>query len=130
MTQELRAMHSIRDRILTDIGDKARVQTDKEAEATITEIDTVTATEGMIKIEGTVQTGAIEVQTDSQDRRLEKIPDSLDQSQETEIESKTDREVQLVIDSKAVVEMLEMIRTEVVAMTGVRTEAMIADRVD
>ena len=123
-------MHSIRDRILTDIGDKARVQTDKEAEATITEIDTVTATEGMIKIEGTVQTGAIEVQTDSQDRRLEKIPDSLDQSQETEIESKTDREVQLVIDSKAVVEMLEMIRTEVVAMTGVRTEAMIADRVD
>ena len=123
-------MHSIRDRISTDIGDKPRVQTDREAEATITEIDTVTATEGMIKIEGTVQTGAIEVQTDSQDRRLEKIPDSLDQSQETEIESKTDREVQLVIDSKAVVEMLEMIRTEVVAMTGVRTEAMIADRVD
>ena len=64
MEQELRAMHSIRERILTKIGDRARVQTDGEAEAMITEIDTVKATEGMTKKEE-VQTGAIEVQTDS-----------------------------------------------------------------
>ena len=42
----------------------------------------------------------------------------------------TYREVQVVIDSTAAVEMIEMIKTEAVAMTGVRTEAMTADRVD
>ena len=71
-------MHLIRDRISTEIGDRARVQTDRGAVMT-TEIDTVKATEGMTKKEG-VQTGAIEVQTDSRDRHLEKVPDSLDQS--------------------------------------------------
>ena len=43
------------------------------------ETETVKATKGMTKTEG-VQTGAIEVQTDSRDRHLEKVPDSLDQS--------------------------------------------------
>ena len=66
-TQELRAMHSIRDRISTEIGDRVRVPTDREAEAMTTEIDTVKTIKGMIKIEGTVQTGAIEDQTDSRD---------------------------------------------------------------
>ena len=64
-TQELRAMHSIRDRISTEIG--VRVPTDREAEAMTTEIDTVKTIKGMIKIEGTVQTGAIEAQTDKRD---------------------------------------------------------------
>ena len=64
MEQELRAMHSIRDRPLTEIGDRARVRTDREAVAMITETDTVKATKEMTKTEG-VQTGAIEVQTDS-----------------------------------------------------------------
>ena len=57
-------MHSIRDRISTEIGDRARVRTDREAAAMKAEIDTVKATEGMTKTEG-VQTGAIGVQTDS-----------------------------------------------------------------
>ena len=72
-------MHLIRDRISTEIGDRARVQTDREAVAMTAKIDTVKTTEGMTKKEG-VQTGAIEVQTDSRDRHLEKVPDSLDQS--------------------------------------------------
>ena len=42
----------------------------------------------------------------------------------------TDREVQVVTDNTTVVEMIEMIRTEIVAMTGVKTKAMRADRVD
>ena len=42
----------------------------------------------------------------------------------------TDREVQAVTDNTTVVEMIEMIRTEIVAMTGVKTKAMRADRVD
>ena len=41
-----------------------------------------------------------------------------------------DKEVQVVIDSTAEIEMIEMIRTEAIAMTGVKTEAMRADRVD
>ena len=134
MEQELHAMHSIRDRISIRIGDRARVQTDREAVAMIAKIDIIKMIKEMTKTEG-AQTGAIKVQTDSQDRRLEKIPDSLDQSQETEIESKvervmTDIEVQVVTDSTAPIEMIVMIKTEAVAMTGVRTEAMIADRVD
>ena len=127
-------MHLIRDRISTEIGDRARVQTDREAGAMISEIDTVKATEGMTKKEE-VQTGAIEVQTDSRDRCLGKVPDSLDLSRETETENKadrsrTDREVQVVIDSTTAVEMIEIIRIEAIAMTGVRTAAMRADRVD
>ena len=35
-----------------------------------------------------------------------------------------------MIDSTTAIEMIEMIRIEAVAMTGVRTEAMRADRVD
>ena len=60
---------------MTEIGDRARVQTDREAVAMTAETKTVKATKGMTKIEG-VQTGAIEAQTDSQDQRLEMIPDS------------------------------------------------------
>ena len=134
MEQELRAMHSIRDRILTETGDRARVQTDRGAVAMTAETETVKATKGMTKTEG-VQTGAIEVQTDSRDRRLGTIPDSLDQSRETEIKNKadramTDKEVQVVTDSTATVEMIEMIKTGAIVMTGVRTGAMIVDRVD
>ena len=63
------------------------------------------------------------------------IPDSLDQSQETEIKNQadramTDKEVQVVTDSTAVAKMTEMIRTEAIAMTEIRTEVTIADRVD
>ena len=57
-------MHSIRDRILTETGDRARVQTDRGAVAMTAETETVKVTKGMTKIEG-VQTGAIEAQTDS-----------------------------------------------------------------
>ena len=83
-------MHSIRDRILTGIGDRARVQTDREAAAMTAKTEIVKATKGTTKI-GEIQTGATESQTDSQDRRLGIIPDSLDQSQETETENKADR---------------------------------------
>ena len=134
MTQELRAMHSIRDRILTEIGDRARVQTDREAVAMTAKIDIIKMIKEMTKTEG-AQTGATKVQTDSRDRRLGTIPDSLDQSRETEIENKadramTDREVQVMTDSTATVEMIEMIKTGAIVMTGVRTGAMIVDRVD
>ena len=42
----------------------------------------------------------------------------------------TDRRVQVVTDSTTAIEMIEMVRMEAVAMTGVRTEAMRVDRVD
>ena len=41
-----------------------------------------------------------------------------------------DREVQVVTDSTTAAEMTEMIRTEAIAMTEIRTEVTIADRVD
>ena len=134
MTQEHHVMHLTRDRILTETGDRARFRTDKEAVVMTAETDIIKATKGMTKTEG-VQTGALEAQTDSRDRRLGTIPDSLDQSRETEIKNKadramTDREIQVVTDSTTVAEMTEMIRTEIVAMTGVKTKAMRADRVD
>ena len=119
---------------MTEIGDRARVRTHREAVAMTAETEIVKATKGMTKIEG-VQTGAIEAQTDSQDRRLGRVPDSLDQSRETEIKNKADRamidrEVQVVTDSTTVAAMTEMIRTEAIAMTEIRTEVTIADRVD
>ena len=127
-------MHSTRDRILTKTGDRVRVRTDKEAVVMTAETDIIKATKGMTKTEG-VQTGAIEVQTDSRDRRLGTIPDSLDQSRETEIKNKADRamidrEVQVVTDSTIVAAMTDMIRTEAIALTETRIEATIADRVD
>ena len=70
-------MRLIRGRILTEIEDRARVQTDREAGAMRTVIDTVRMAEETTEVEGIVQTGAIEDQTDSQDRRLEKGTDSL-----------------------------------------------------
>ena len=70
-------MRLIRGRILTEIEDRARVQTDREAGAMRTVIDTVRMAEETTEVEGIVQTGAIEAQTDSQDRRLEKGTDSL-----------------------------------------------------
>ena len=42
----------------------------------------------------------------------------------------TDREVQIMTDSTAAAEMIEAIKAEVLAMTEVRTEAVIADRAD
>ena len=72
-------MHSIRERVSIRIGDRARVQTDKEAVVTTAETDIVKMIKEIIRIEG-AQTGATKVQTDSPDRRLGIIPDSLDQS--------------------------------------------------
>ena len=83
-------MHLTQDRILTETGDRARVQTDKGAVVMTAETDIIKATKGMTKIEE-VQIGAIEAQTDSRDRRLGTILDSLDQSRETEIKNKADR---------------------------------------
>ena len=70
----------------------------------------------MTKTEG-AQTGATKVQTDSRDRRLGTIPDSLDHNRKTETEIMedrvlTDKEVQVVTDSTIIIEMTEMIRTE------------------
>ena len=59
-------MLSIRERVLIRIGDRARVQTDKEAAVMIAETDIIKATKGTTKTEG-AQTGATEVQTDSRD---------------------------------------------------------------
>ena len=125
-------MRLTRDRILTKTGDRFRVRTDKEAVVMTAETDIIKATKGMTKTEG-AQTGATEVQTDSRDRRLGIIPDSLDQSRETEIESKEDRamidrEVQVVTDSTIVAAMTEMIRTEATVSTGIGTEVMTVDR--
>ena len=127
-------MHSTRDRISIRTGDRARVRTDKEAVAMTAETEIVRATKEMTKTEG-AQTGATEVQTDSRDRRLGIIPDSLDQNRETEIENKedramTDKEVQVVTGSTVIAEMTEMIRTGATVLTEIRVETMIVDRVD
>ena len=127
-------MLSIPERVSIRIGDRARVQTDREAVAMIAKIDIIKMIKEMTKTEG-AQTGAIKVQTDSRDRRLEKIPDSLDQNRETETEIRedrvlTDKEVQVVTDSTITIEMTEMIRTEATVPTGIRAETMTADRVD
>ena len=127
-------MLSIPERVSIRIGDRARVQTDREAVAMTAETETVRATKEMTKTEG-AQTGATEVQTDSRDRHLGIIPDSLDQNRETEIENKedramTDKEVQVVTGSTVIAEMTEMIRTEAIAQTDIRAETTTADRVD
>ncbi len=132
--QEQHVMLLIPERVLIRIGDRARVQTDREAVAMIIKTDIIRTIKEMTKT-GEAQTGAIEVQTDSRDRRLEKIPDSLDQNRETEIEIRGDRvlrdkEVQVVTDSTITVEMTEMIRTEATVPTGIRAETTTADRVD
>ena len=49
--QEHHVMHLIRDRILTETGDRARVQTDRGAVAMTAETETVKTTKGMTKIE-------------------------------------------------------------------------------
>ena len=82
MEQELHAMLSIRERVSIRIGDRARVQTDKEAAVMTAETDIIKIIREMTKTEG-AQTGATKVQTDSRDRRLGTIPDSLDQNRET-----------------------------------------------
>ena len=132
MELEHHAMHLIRDRISIRTGDRARVRTDREAVAMTAETEIVRATKEVTKIEG-AQTGATKVQTDSRDRRLGIIPDSLDQSRETEIKNKvdrvsTDKEVQVVTDSTIVAAMTEMIRTEATVSTEIGIEAMTADR--
>ena len=125
-------MHSTRDRISTKIGDRVRVRTDKEAVVMTAETDIIKTTKEMTKTDG-AQIGATKVQTDSRDRRLGTIPDSLDQSRETEIKNKVDqistfREVQVVTDSTIVAAMTEMIRTEATVSTEIGIEAMTADR--
>ena len=88
--QEQHVMLLTPEKVLIRIGDRARVQTDREAAVMITKTDIVRVIKEMIKTEG-AQTGATEVQTDSRDRRLGIIPDSLDQNLETETENKVDR---------------------------------------
>ena len=127
-------MHSIRDRISIRAGDRARVRTDREAAVMTAETDTIRITREMTKTEG-AQTGATKVQTDSRDRRLGTIPDSLDRNRETETENRedrvlTDREVQVVTDSTIITEMIETIRTEATVLTDIRAETTTADRVD
>ena len=63
------------------------------------------------------------------------MPDSLDQSRETEIKNKADRamidrEVQVVTDSTIVAVMTEMIGTEATVWTETGIEVMIADKAD
>ena len=127
-------MLSIRERVLIRIGDRARVQTDREAAVMITKTDIVRVIKEMIKTEG-AQTGATKVQTDSRDRRLGTIPDSLDQNLETETKNKVDRalidkEVQVETDSTIIAEMIETIRTETIVQTDIRAEITTVDRVD
>ena len=122
------------ERILIRIGDRARVQTDREAVAMIAKIDIIKMIKEMTKTEG-AQTGATEVQTDSRDRRLGTIPDSLDQNLETETKNKVDRalidkEVQVETDSTIIAEMIEQIRTEAIVQTDIKAEITTADRVD
>ena len=122
------------ERVLIRIGDRARVQTDREAAVMITKTDIVRVIKEMIKTEG-AQTGATKVQTDSRDRRLGTIPDSLDQNLETETKNKVDRalidkEVQVETDSTIIAEMIEPIRTETIVQTDIRAEITTVDRVD
>ena len=124
----------IPEKVLIRIGDRARVQTDREAAVMITKTDIVRVIKEMIKTEG-AQTGATKVQTDSRDRRLGTIPDSLDQNLETETKNKVDRalidkEVQVETDSTIIAEMIEQIRTETIVQTDIRAEITTVDRVD
>ena len=122
------------EKVLIRIGDRARVQTDREAAVMITKTDIVRVIKEMIKIEG-AQIGATKVQTDSRDRRLGTIRDSLDQNLETETKNKVDRalidkEVQVETDSTIIAEMIEQIRTETIVQTDIKAEITTADRVD
>ena len=132
--QEQHVMLLTPERVMIRIGDRARVQTDREAAVTITKTDIVRVIKEMIKTEG-AQTGATKVQTDSRDRRLGTIPDSLDQNLETETKNKEDRalidkEVQVETDSTIITEMIEMTRKETIVRTEIRAEITTADRVD
>ena len=124
----------IPEKVLIRIGDRARVQTDREAAVMITKTDIIRVIKEMTKTEG-AQTGATKVQTDSRDRRLGTIPDSLDQNLETETKNKVDRalidkEVQVETDSTIIAEMKETIRTETIVQTDIRAEITTVDRVD
>ena len=124
----------ILEKVLIRIGDRARVQTDREAAVMITKTDIVRVIKEMTKIEG-AQIGATKVQTDSRDRRLGTVPDSLDQNLETETKNKVDRalidkEVQVETDSTIIAEMIEPIRTGTIVQTDIRAEITTVDRVD
>ena len=124
----------ILEKVSIRIGDRARVQTDREAAATMTKTDIVRVTEEMTKTGG-AQIGVTEVQTDSRDRRLGTVPDSLDQNPETETKSKVDRvlidkEVQVETDSTIIAETIETIRTEATVQTDIKAEITTVDRVD
>ena len=132
--QERHVMLLIPEKVLIRIGDRARVQTDREAAVMITKTDIVRVIKEMIKTEG-AQTGATKVQTDSRDRRLGTIPDSLDQNLETETKNKVDRalidkEVQVETDSTIIAEMIDQIRTETIVQTDIKAEIATVDRVD
>ena len=134
MEQEQHVMLLILEKVLIRIGDRARVQTDREAAVMTTKTDIVGVIKEMTKTEG-AQTGATKVQTDSRDRRLGTVPDSLDQNPETETKNKVDRalidkEVQVETDSTIITEMIEMIRTETIVQTDIRAEITTVDRVD
>ena len=134
MEQERHVMLLILEKVLIRIGDRARVQTDREAAVMITKTDIIRMIKETTKIEG-AQTGATKVQTDSRDRRLGTIPDSLDQNLETETKNKVDRalidkEVQVETDSTIIAEMTEPIRTETIVQTDIRAEITTVDRVD
>ena len=134
MEQGQHVMPSIPEKALIRIGDRARVQTDREAAVMTAKTDIVRAIKEMTKTGG-ARTGATKVQTDSRDRRLGTVPDSLDQNLETETENKVDRasidkEVQVETDSTIIAEMTETIRTEAIAQTDIRAEITTVDRVD
>ena len=100
----------------------------------ITKTDIVRVIKEMTKIEG-AQIGATKVQTDSRDRRLGTVPDSLDQNLETETANKVDRalidkEVQVETDSTVIAEMIEPRRTETIVQTDIRAEITTVGRVD
>ena len=132
--QERHVMLLIPEKVLIRIGDRARVQTDREAAVMIVKTDIVRVKKELTKTGG-AQTGATKVQTDSRDRRLGTIPDSLDQNLETETENKVDRalidkEVQVETDSTIIAEMIEQIRTETIVQTDIKAEITTVDRVD
>ena len=105
---DLHAMHLIRDRILTEVGDRVRVQTDKEAVAMTAETEIVKATKGMTKIEG-VQT---EIRTevtiaDRVDRQKERTRTEMEETTaETPVMTETEvmREAETVIKAETRIE--------------------------